>query len=140
MKTKNYLILYYLSFILVMLLTFIVSYGYSIFGDDLSGLFYYGSPLIFLVSRLITIVFTVLLIVKKNVEFDSILFPCSFLVFFVLVVGLCFLINTKSILEYVHFAYYSRIIILYYLFLNIYSLLCIDFKTKKNKHKKTIKK
>ena len=140
MKTKKYLILYYISFILLMFLSYIVSYGYSFFGDDLSGLFSYGSPLIYFITVLITIIFTVLLIIKKNARFDSILFPVSFIIFFLLVIGLCFLINTKSILGYVHFAYYSRVIIVYYLLLSIYSLLCIDFGNKKVQSKKAKQK
>ena len=131
MKEKMYVVLYYLAFVITFLFV-----GYASYINN-SGLNYVAMDLVrnvlLIVNLLLVIVFTVLLLKKKKVNEVSIVFPIVYLCFFIVIVVLCFMFNNKLIVYnmlYMQFPYYGFFINLGFLFLNIYSLLSLQYRKK----------
>ena len=135
MKTKTYLVLYYIIFILTILsflFTSIKTDKLVTIGD--TGLYINSlQSYLLIINVLLGIVFTIFLIIKRKITYKSIIFPISYIIFFCFVIGLCFLMNNKTLVSYMQFIYYFNFIMIYFTFFNIYSLLCIDFKHKRDK-------
>ena len=130
MMTKKYLILYYLAFIVTVLF-----FGYSLSKSLYLFSYYDGGFSGFIsnaylntlgiINLLLVIIFTVLLLKKKKINVENIVFPIVYICFFVTICILCFLFNNKVMVMYIHFEYYLALISVGYLFFNIYSLLSI---------------
>lgn len=118
MKTKNYLILYYICFIATILFSIITSLGFNM------------SSVLLIINVMLGIIFTVLIIKIKKINVNSLIFPISYIIFFIVVVGLCILFNLKVLVPFVHFGYYQFFILINFLLLNVYSILCINLKEK----------
>ena len=138
MKIKKHLILYYICCAFMFVLTPIIYsksqlYGYNDFiNSSLKGN-------LIIINAIITIVFTVLLIRKKSININSIVFPISFIIFYIAVFELCILFNNKVMLEDLHIDYYFKFIAIYFTTFNIYYILSIDYKKKNNKTKSKTK-
>ena len=130
MKTNKYIVLYYLSFVITMAFVIFSSYKYleilSLNGNTL--LSEMSNNILGIINLILVIVFTILLIKKKKIQVESMLFPYVYLAFFVIVLSLCFLFNSKVMISYMHFEYYTFFIGIGYLLFNIYSLLLIKIK------------
>ena len=134
MKSKKYVLLYYFSFVVTYIFMGFACYKYMaqisigdnnftmILSDMLENIFS-------IINLTLVIIFTVLLLKKKKMQDESVLFPIVYLSFFAIVVVFSFLFNNKVLVPYMHFEYYSYFISIGYLFFNIYSLLL--FKEKK---------
>ena len=127
MKCKIYLVLYYLSFLIT-----IGAFWYSGSKIDLYG----GNIEVFylflqFINFILFGVFTIRLIINKKVEKANIIFPISYIVFICIlyVVGAFF--DKKLIIPVIEYIYFNIFILLDYVLLNIYSILCI--KKKKSK-------
>ena len=118
MKNKKYLILYYICFLITLSFHLLTTHIFNI------------STLLLIINILITSIFTYLIIRKRKLNIKNLLFPITYLIFFIIVVGLCFLINTKTLVPYLHFQYYQIFIIINFTLLNVYSILSIKEKKK----------
>jgi len=116
MKTKNYLILYYICFIATILFSIITSLCFNM------------SSVLLIINVILGIIFTGLIIKIKKINVNSLIFPISYIIFFIVVVGLCILFNTKVLVQFVHFGYYQFFILINFLLLNVYSILCVNLK------------
>ncbi len=122
MKNKIYLLLYYISFLLTLVIFFITTKQYDLIYNDM----------VFIITNIgiiMTIIFTILYW-KKKAEFNSIFFPVSYLVFTVLIIIICLLFDNKVLVRHMHYNYYFIFILVDYILLNTYSLLCIKNKKK----------
>ena len=133
MTNKKYIILYYLSFIITLSFMVFSSYKYSelvSLGEySLSEVFFdLKDNILGIINIILVIVFTVLLLKKKKLQKENILFPIAYICFFTIVVVLCYLFNNKVIIPYMHFSYYLFFINVGYFFLNGYSLLTIKYR------------
>jgi len=118
MKNKKCLILYYICFLLTLL--------FQVFTTQIFNI----ATLLLIINTIIAAIFTYFIIRKNKTNLKNIIFPITYLIFFILVVGLCFLINTKTLIPYIHFTYYQIFIIINFTLLNIYSILSIKGKSK----------
>ena len=123
-KSLVYKILYYVSFVFTLGLTFFLTR----LDEDL----YFNRATNF---QLFMIVINVLLVIifsvklrKNKLENINIVFPINYLIFSILVILIAFLMNNKLILTYAQFGYYINFILFGYLLLNIYSVLCFEKK------------
>ena len=134
MNSKKYLILYYICCAIMFVLTPGLISMLKIDIDLFDFFFVYSlKATVIIINLLLFIVFTVFVMKKKIEEKSDLLFPISFIVFYIIVLGLCFLFNDKVVIEYYHFSYFLKFVVLYFTVFNIYSVLCIDFKKKKTK-------
>lgn len=127
---KVYLILYYICFLITFLLQyFVVGTAEKIADSYISGFQGIGF-LSFLTFDIIFIAVMSILFIKLDMKKPSILFPIIYIIFFALV---CILVTIYfSNLIYPSYVLYYYIIILFgYLFLNIYTVLCLTRKDKK---------
>lgn len=149
MKTKLYLILYYLCFIITFLVIWYGAFNYvPLFqlGNKIhiiDSLLQYIMNHLFIVSVIniiLIIIFTILLIKKKKINVNSLIFPISYLLFLIVIMIICFMFNNKIALEYMHFGYYQRFILIDYVLFNIYSILLFDLERENRNEKKSKKK
>lgn len=136
MKTKNYLILYYICFIITILLIGFSNYNFisattmspdgkyvpSILECIMSG------GLLYYLCVGLVLIFTFLIIKKRELNVKNLLLPFAYIMFVIIVFGICFLFNDKVMLPYIHVNYYSKFILIGYLLLNIYYIFSIKFK------------
>lgn len=137
MKAKKNLIFYYLCCIFMFVLTPILYKHYQVYDafNDLSdGL--RGQYLI-IINVIMTIIFTALVIKIRKVRINNLVFPISFIIFYIAVWGLCLLFNNKVMLPGLHIAYYLNFVVIYFTALNIYYLLSINCEKKKKIEVKT---
>ena len=127
---KLYIGLYYLSFIgTIILCLFLVNGPITYYNYEFDLVV--GPPiLILMLNILLTIAFTILLIVRKKLSKVNILFPIINIVFTLVVLLICYLFNNRVLIPYMHYSYYINFIIIDNLLLNIYSLLSIEKKSK----------
>lgn len=123
-KSMLYKILYYVSFVFTLGLTFFLTR----LNEDL----YFNRAtnyqlLMIVVNVVLVIIFSVKLI-KNKLDNVNIVFPINYLIFSILVILIAFLMNSKLILTYAQFGYYINFILFGYLLLNIYSVLCFEKK------------
>ena len=135
MKIKKYLILYYFCFVITLVLVGFSNYHYlKLTSLEFNGDFFpniidsilYFNPLI-IINLILFIVFTILIIIKKELN-GSLTLSISYIGFAMVFIIMCLLFNNRVIVNYIHFNYYLKFLLIGYLFLNIYSLLCIKFK------------
>lgn len=123
-NTLVYKILYYVCFVfslcIMIALTTINGVLYLNFATNLQ-------MFVILLNIILVVIFSVMLH-KKKLSNANILFPINYLVFSILVIFICFLMNDKLIHPYMQFGYYISFILFSYLLLNIYSLLCFTKK------------
>ena len=95
---KLYIGLYYLSFIgTIILCLFLVKGPITYYNYEFSLVT--GLPiLVLLLNILLTIVFTILLIVRKKLSKVNILFPIIYIVFTLLVLLVCYLFNDRVLI------------------------------------------
>lgn len=141
---KKYLILYYICSIMSFIL---LPVAYLLFkeGLEILGLFLedFSSNIILLsifsiLNLIIFITNTVLLIRKKQFNVKSLLFPISYIVFYIYILIIVLLYNHNVYTNNTHLMYYYLFIMFDYLLFNVYTLLC--FKLKENKLINFIKK
>ena len=133
MKNKMYLILYYVSFlIMILFLGFsiyksngLLTYFESNFSNILSSIL---SNVLGVINVLLVIIFTILILKKKNFNVQKSIYPIFYLCFLTIIIVMCFLFNNKVMKEYIHFNYYSVFVCIGYLFLNVYSLFLVNYK------------
>ena len=129
-NSKLYLILYYICF----LVTFALEcYVIRIYNNLVS---FNNEPIIY-ESEIVSIILLILVSViffKTNIKNASILFPIIYIVFVIFVCGLGY-IYFKDLIYAFHYLYYFKIILFGYLFLNIYTFLCLTRKSKVFKEK-----
>ena len=124
MKNKIYLITYYFCFLITMILLLIMNKNEYIIGDDI----YY---IIGYINVFLVIIFSILQ-VKKKFNFNSIIFPISYIIFYIMIVIICLIFNNKVLIPSMHYHYYLKFLLGDYLLLNIYTILNIDLKKRKN--------
>lgn len=136
MKTKNYLIIYYICFIITILIIGFSNYNFisittmspdgkyvpSILECIMSG------GLLYYLCVCLVLIFTFLIIKKKKLNVKNLLLPVAYIIFTIIILIISFLFNNKVIFPYIHFNYYVQFILIGYLLLNIYSILSIKFK------------
>ena len=119
-NSKIYKFLYYISFFVTFLLIILV--GLS--SDELFG-FVFNK--LFIINIILMFIYFILLIIfKKKVKDCNILFPILYLIFLVIIVLLALIMNSFVMEQNIHFMYYSNFILVGYIFLNIYSLMCLS--------------
>ena len=130
---KKYLSLYYIS-IFVTLLFIMITASYispKLYLLNNNGVNFVINSKLLIVSLVINIilvvVFSIRIIKKKNIS-SNIIFPICYLVFFVIVLILCFIFNNRILIKYIHFEYYECLILINMLLLNVYSILSIKNK------------
>ena len=135
MKTKVYLVLYYLSFIITILALGYAAYYYVplfelgeklSFIDNFISYFINNLLIVSIINLMLIIVFTVLLLKKEKIVVDSLVFPISYILFLVGIMIICYLFNNKVALEYMHYGYYQKFIMIDYIMLNVYSLFLFE--------------
>ena len=123
---KKYLMMYYFSFLITITLVIYTNYKalnlLNVGKINISNDF---SNCIFLIDFIMVIIFTVLIFKKKKISVNNTLLPVVYICFFIVVLILCFLFNSKVIIPYMHFGYYLIFINIGLLFLNIYSFALI---------------
>ena len=115
---KKYNILYYLCFII----TLIGIVLFNIMISDMGVSFNY----ILIFINLILFILFVILNRKFKLKKVNIWRPNIYIILFLIVIGLCFIINNLVMVEYIHFMYYFNFILIGYIMFNIYSLLCLS--------------
>lgn len=116
---KKYKILYYICFVL----TTVCFFAFGIFVEDLGVVMnsYFG-----IFNLILSLLFILLSARKYKLKKFNIVCPIVYLVFFVIVTCLCFVLNSIVMVPYIHFMYYYNFVLIAYLILNIYSLLCLS--------------
>ena len=125
---KTYLILYYISFLLTLILH-IYSNGYTYYTVFLDDPF--ASVLFFSIILIIFLIIITILFIKKDLK-ASITFPLIYLIF---TITLYLLITTyfSDTIYPIYPTYYFKFIFIGFIFLNIYTCLCLTKKEKTNK-------
>lgn len=129
-KEKSYIYLYYLCFILSIII-YIIPYQFIvIFSPDTSNLTIRSlfNTIVLLINLILVILFSIYL-KKKKFTPGNIIMPIIYIVFWITVITVCFLFNSRLVIPNLQFAYYAKYIYIGYLILNVYSILC--FKNKK---------
>lgn len=129
-KEKTYIYLYYLCFILSIIIYIMPNQLMTIFSPIESDLTIRSLPntIILLINLILVILFSIYL-KKKKFTSGNILMPIIYIVFFIVVMTVCFLFNNRLVIPNLQFVYYAKYIYIGYLILNVYSILC--FKNKK---------
>lgn len=115
---KKYKILYYVSFIATCILMIIV-------GIKMDELAIFSMSTLFIINLIFVLLF-ILLGRKYKMRRFSIVIPIIYLIFLVIIVILSFIMNSLLIISNIHFMYYSNFVLVGYLMMNIYSLLCLS--------------
>lgn len=129
-KEKTYIYLYYLCFILSIII-YIIPYQFIvIFSPDTSNLTIRSlfNAVVLLINLILVILFSVYL-KKKKFTPGNIIMPITYIVFWIVIITVCFLFNSRLVIPNLQFNYYTKYIYIGYLILNAYSILC--FKNKK---------
>lgn len=129
-KEKTYIYLYYLCFILSLII-YIIPYQFIvIFSPDTSNLTIRSlfNTVVLLINLILVILFSVYL-KKKKFTPGNIIMPITYIVFWIVIITVCFLFNSRLVIPNLQFNYYTKYIYIGYLILNVYSILC--FKNKK---------
>ncbi len=129
-KEKSYIYLYYLCFILSIII-YIIPYQFiGIFSPDTSNLTIRSlfNTIVLLINLILVILFSIYL-KKKKFTPGNIIMPITYIVFWITVITVCFLFNSRLVIPNLQFVYYAKYIYIGYLILNVYSILC--FKNKK---------
>lgn len=129
-KEKTYIYLYYLCFILSIII-YIIPYQFIvIFSPDTSNLTIRSlfNTVVLLINLILVILFSVYL-KKKKFTPGNIIMPITYIVFWIVIITVCFLFNSRLVIPNLQFVYYAKYIYIGYLILNVYSILC--FKNKK---------
>lgn len=116
---KKYKILYYICFVL----TIVCFLAFGIFIDDLGVVM--GSVFA-IFNLLLSLLFILLSARKYKLKKCNIMCPIVYLIFFGVVICLCFVLNSIVMVPYVHFMYYYNFILIGYFIFNLYSLLCLS--------------
>ena len=128
MKSKIFLILYYLINIIVIgtVISYILFNNYTYFGDNVNFItpinfvLFFG---LFIISLIFFIISTVLIMRKKvNVDISNIILEIVFLVFMLVIAICCLNFDKKLILKKIEYAYYLTIIFVPYILLNVYPI------------------
>lgn len=129
-KEKTYIYLYYLCFILSIIIYIIPNQLMTIFSPIESDLIIrsLSNTIILLINLILVILFSIYL-KKKKFTSGNIIMPIIYIVFFIVVMTVCFLFNNRLVIPNLQFVYYVKYIYIGYLILNVYSILC--FKNKK---------
>lgn len=116
---KKYKILYYICFVL----TTVCFFAFGIFIEDLGVVMnsYFG-----IFNLILSLLFILLSARKYKLKKFNIVCPIVYLVFFGIVTCLCFVLNSIVMVPYIHFMYYYNFVLISYVILNIYSLLCLS--------------
>ena len=129
-KEKTNIYLYYLCFILSIII-YIIPYQFIvIFSPDTSNLTIRSlfNTVVLLINLILVILFSVYL-KKKKFTPGNIIMPITYIVFWIVIITVCFLFNSRLVIPNLQFNYYTKYIYIGYLILNVYSILC--FKNKK---------
>lgn len=129
-KEKTYIYLYYLCFILSIII-YIIPYQFiGIFSPDTSNLTIRSlfNTVVLLINFILVILFSIYL-KKKKFTSGNIIMPIIYIVFWITIITVCFLFNSRLVIPNLQFVYYAKYIYIDYLILNVYSILC--FKNKK---------
>ena len=132
---KTYLILYYISFLLTLALH-IYTNGYTyytVFLDNSFALVIFFSIILILFLIIISILF-----IKKDLK-ASIIFPLIYIIFTITLYLLIIKYFSDTIYP-IYPLYYFKFIIIGFIFLNIYTCLCLTKKEKSQKKKIITKK
>lgn len=121
-KTTIYNILYYVCFVISILIWFGTKSVITDFGTDIGT---YTNLFLGIINIILVIIFSLKLI-KKRIDKVNILFPVSYLLFCIIVIIICFIMNTKLIIPYIQFSYYIGFILFNYILLNVYSILSLN--------------
>ncbi len=129
-KEKTYIYLYYLCFILSIIIYMIPYQFIVIFSPDTSNLTIRSlfNTVVLLINLILVILFSVYL-KKKKFTPGNIIMPITYIVFWIVIITVCFLFNSRLVIPNLQFNYYTKYIYIGYLILNVYSILC--FKNKK---------
>lgn len=119
MKNKIYILLYYFSFIITLALT-IMLYEITMNLIAVNTLSY----ILAFINLILVIIFTILLIRKKEFEFDNIIFPILYIIFAIFIIIVSVLYSKVLLIPILHLSYYYSILSFIYIFLNIYTILC----------------
>ena len=131
---KKYLILYYICSIITFVL---LPFAYFLYVDgcqfheliDYSIVPYNLYILIFTIINIILfIIITVLLILKKKININSLTFPISYIVFYIFILIIVILFNHYTYTQNIHLMYYYSFVMFDYMLFNIYTILCFDYK------------
>ena len=123
-KSLLYKILYYVSFVFTLGLTFFLTR----LNEDLYFNIATSYQLFMIVINVVLAIIFSIKLRKYKLDNINIVFPINYLIFSILVILIAFLMNSKLILSYVQFGYYINFILFSYLLLNIYSVLSFEKK------------
>lgn len=121
-KATMYKILYYICFVISILIWFGTKSLITELGTDIGT---YTNSLLGIINIILVIIFSLKLI-KKRIDKVNLLFPVSYIIFCIIVIIICFVMNTKLIIPYIQFSYYIGFILFNYILLNIYSILSLN--------------
>lgn len=115
---KKYKNLYYISAII----TFIAHFIFYFLTEE----FYYASSFFLCIINLILVLAFILLGRKNKLKKFNVSAPIIYLIFFAVMISLILYISTILMIPFAHLMYYYTFILIGYLMLNIYSLLCLS--------------
>ena len=122
-NSKKYNFLYFIS----LLVTCIFAIITGVFMDDVAILFV--GPLyvsfLFIINLILCLIF-IILSRKYKLKKSNIIIPILYLAFLIIIFSLSIVMNYLLIVPNIHFSYYYNLILIGYLMLNIYSLLCLS--------------
>lgn len=124
MKNKLYLILYYTSFVLTIGTTLFFNKYYD-YKNYIVDNYHSLVGCLKAINIILVIVFTILLIFRKKITKSSLLFPISYLVFFLVIALIAYYYHSivgEGFMDYFYFIFF---IFIDYLLLNIYSLISL---------------
>lgn len=129
-KNRDYILLYYTCFILSITCFFLT----NIMCDE--NVYSLMINLFIILNIVFVVINSIGFIIKTKYEFTSIVMPISYIVF-VFIVGIISVIyNNYVVISYMHLSHFFSFIVVYYLLLNIYTILCIKNISEKKKTKK----
>lgn len=120
-NSKVFKILSYICLVLTILISFLIAQPITVYSLEMV----IPINLILLVINCIMAIIFIIKTLKKEINNVNILFPITYLVFVMVVIGIAVIINNKLFIPYIHFNYYFTFVLFNYLLLNIYSLISI---------------
>ena len=129
---KLYVGLYYFSFLLSIFVCILPNTLQIIFvNSNYFENIYLGLsaiPLVLIVINLILVLIFTIFLIKKKLDDVNILFPIIYITFTMIILLICTLFNSRLVIPFIQFSYYTKFILINYILFNLYSILL--FKNK----------
>ena len=124
-NNNNYILLYYVCFIVSLSAIYLT----LIMSDE--TIYSFLINLMIILNAIFVIINSIGFIIKTKYNFKSIIMPMSYLIFTFVIGILSVMYNKYVVVSYMHLSHFFSFVVVYYLLLNIYTVLCVEKKKEK---------